>query len=210
MSVRLALVAAAALLIFAAPASRAFQTATAPTADPPRRLQIAITQNVGGLAIDRAGNRYVSASRYGSVFMVRRGDSRPITILDQGILPDVLVEPGDIEVSPSGRALLVADGAGRVLSIPFGLTVELVGPSGLPRTDCTMYAQTDEAGTSAPAHRAGTFYHVPRLISLDPATTEQRARIIVDCEGSPTRAFDVGMGQPDGLYGQTFVRLVVP
>jgi hypothetical protein len=194
---------------FAAP-SQSFQTTTAPTADPPRRLQILINQNLGGLAVDRAGNRYFSASRYGSVSMIPSGDSRAITILDQGIVPDLIFEPGDIELSASGRALLVADGSGRVLSIPFGLTVELMDGSGLPRTDCTLYVQTDEAGTSAPVRYSGGFYTVPRLMTLDPAATEQSARVVVECGSSPTRAFDVGLGQPDGLFGQTFVRLVVP
>lgn len=186
-------------------------TVTAPTADPPRRLQILVNANLGGLAVDQAGNRYFSASRYGSVSMIPRGDTRAITIVDQSILPDVLYEPGDIEISASGRALLVADGSGRVVSIPFGLTIELIDGNGVPRTDCTLYAQTDEAGTSPPVRNTGIgLYNIPRLMTQNPAATEQGARVIVECGSEPTRAFDVGLGQPEGLFGHTFIRLVAP
>jgi hypothetical protein len=203
----------------AAPA-HAERTVTVPTWIPPGRLHILLAGDPGGLAVDAAGNRYFSARNDNSVSMIRRrepgeppppdGEERAIVILDEQIRPGSFVQPGDVELSPDGRALIVTDGGGRVVAIPFGLTIELLDEVGEPRSDCTLRVQTDAAGTSPPIRFHRGFYTAPGVMSLAAGADSQTVRVLAECGSSRPRAFDVGLGQREGLFGQTFVRLVVP
>lgn len=216
----LAIVSACIAAALAAPAA-AEQTISLPTSSPPRQLHVLLASDAGGLAVDAAGNRYYSARNGDAIWMIRRRtaapapagapvEEEPIVILDRVIRPASFSQPGDIEITPDGRALVIADGAGRVIAIPFGVTLELLDQAGQRRDDCTVRVQTDEAGTSEPVGPRLGYYTVPGLMSLDPALTSQVARILVECGSAPPRAFDVALGQPEGLFGQAFVRLVVP
>lgn len=217
----LRLLAAAGIAAALAAPAAAEQTISLPTASPSHRLHVLLANDPGGLAVDAAGNRYVSSRNGDTISMIRRRsgapasdgqavDEEPIVILDSAIRPGAFTQPGDLEITPDGRALVIADGAGRVLAVPFGLTIELLDGAGARRADCTVRVQTDEAGTSPPVGPRFGYYTVPGLMSLAPAVTEQIARVLVECGSAAPRAFDVALGQPEGFFGQTFVRLVVP
>lgn len=94
----------------------------------------------GGVAVDRVGNIYVSDSEDGTVVMNPKGEEglRILTDLDH---------PGDIDIGPYGRSLIVAEANGRISRHVFGLSGRLRDESGAVIVGARVIAETPFSGT---------------------------------------------------------------
>ena len=166
------------------------------TADPLRHLRLVVAKAPGGLAVDGQGNIYFSdygdGSPYsGSVYLIRRSMPVPVKILTG------LDQPGDIELTRDGRALIVGHPNGVLTRHYFGLTLQVQGAGGVPITDVTVYAETQLGPTKG--HRADPegYFRIPDIL-----VPSQRTNIVsVVIERRMGESFSVEV--PLGLYEES-------
>jgi hypothetical protein len=127
------------------------------------------------MAIDAAGNIYVSDQGDGSpgagyVKLLRPADIyEPITIMKE------LTRPGDLEISADGHSLLIGqDNASiPVMQSFFGLSVRFTLPDGSFLGNARVFVETD-LGTTAPVTISDVhgYYTIPDILALGQTSTK--------------------------------------
>ena len=155
-----------------------------------------------GLALDAAGNYYLSHRGAGGqvgegvIFMWPRGQRRVLTIA-RG-----LTQPGDVELSADGRALVVAGPLGTVQVIPFGVSVRLLNVE--PTSDAVVYVRSD-TGTHPARRSPDGWFHIPEI--LIPGQASATIDLTVEVDGR-TKVFGaIPLGANGAGTGQTLVEL---
>ena len=157
-----------------------------------------------GIAVDTAGNYYISdwgpsggGAGEGSILFWPHGREFVVRIVSG------LTKPGDVELSPDQRAILVAGPAGKVERKTLGLSIHL--------------KHTDPFSGGTTVHVFGTgpekvvkvspdgYFHVPGLLEDD--ASKKTVDITVEREGTTKTFSAVPLGQTDGVYGHRLVEL---
>lgn len=170
-----------------------------PCADPSKTLSIIGTPAPGGLAVDKSGNAYVSdrgsGANDGKIIMLPKKPkamrSIPLVIVYG------LYDPGDIEVSPDGRGLLISDSKGNIIPFTFGLSIKVLDVVG-----ATVYVQHDNGITAGyPANPLDGYHHIPAILEKD--QNSDKVVVFVEYEGK-TKSFLVYLTQSEfPMVGQT-------
>ena len=156
----------------------------------------------GGLAIDRAGNLYISdmgrgAKGEGSIVMVPKATGRPLRILQD------LDKPADVELSPDQRALIVGEEGGVITRRYFGISIRLINMAGV-EGDYNVYVKTD-SGTRKADYTGDGYFHVMDI--LRPEQVSGSVDVVIEHDGVIFPIYDVFLGQPgeSTAFGQTIV-----
>ncbi len=161
--------------------------------------------NLRGIAVDRAGNIYISdqgptrGDKEGAILMWPRGREEILRILTG------LSQPGDIELSPDQTALIVAGKNGTIERYPFGISIRItnIDPTeGHTRVHVFSRAAGEKVARVSPD---GYFHFMGLLVP------EQKGGVDVIIEhNGKTRHYVLPLGQPgsgDNPFGQTVVDL---
>lgn len=115
----------------------------------------------GGLALDAAGNMYVSdfgtGTDDGAIWMLPQDGREPICIMQD------LDRPSDIEITPDGRALLIAGPDKRLYRRYFGLSVRVAFGNEAPNEPVVL-VETDGGLRSAKMSGDG-YFHFPEILA---------------------------------------------
>ena len=197
----------AVLLGAAATASRAqrkgFQIKEVPSVESGRKLVVVSPTNyfsvVGGIAVDKYGNMYVSdwgdgSANNGSVVMIPKDRDHVLRIILG------LTKPMDIELSPDQRALWVSEADGKVKKYYFGLCLRVVNlPPMSP--NLRIFVKTTYGHQTASSFVDG-YYRLPNLLLPGQGDTVD---VVLEYEGKTRTIYNVFLGQPGepAPYGQT-------
>jgi hypothetical protein len=167
----------------------------------------------GGIAVDRAGNSYISdqgpssAPGEGALYMMPAGQSGLLR------LASGLDIPGDVELSPDQSAVLIAQPDGAIWRKSFGLSISITNINTL-LGNTTVFVKSDKGTRSAQVSPDGWF-HV--LDILGPGQESATVDIVIEHRGKTRSYQDVQLGQPfvpveeesgqTNLFGQRLVRL---
>lgn len=186
------------------------QIVTFETIDAEKTLKIVVTRTPGGMAVDEYGNIYYSVQAdsthaQGRIIMLWEKYNTPIPIVDG------LLSPGDIELTPDGRGLLIAEEDVSWVTVHyFGLTVQLRDPEGQYITNAVIYAETDLGTTKGYRFNYSTgYYRIPDL--LVPKQVSNTIKLVIERENKQPTVVPVVLGQPgftDKPFGET-VRLIM-
>ena len=127
--------------------------------------------------------------------------NRPITFI-RG-----LTSPGDIELSPDDRTLVVSQGESASVRRAFGISV-LNANVAVPDETLVVYAKTDLGPKKAPGRSPDGLYHIPNV--LVPGQDSATVDIVVQGTTSTITYLSVPLGQPGEAgppFGQTVVDL---
>jgi len=174
-----------------------------PTNQSGRFLRLVVTSAPGGLAVDRHGNIYYSdqgdgVTGNGKVVMIPKETNIPITILSG------LDKPGDIELSPDERALIVVEDGDKIHRFFFGLSVQVKNASGALLDGLTVYVDVPGLGvTKGTKQLTDEFYHIPNL--LIKGMTAKEADVVIEFPSGKTVRVPIQLGQEDEktVFGQT-------
>jgi hypothetical protein len=158
-----------------------------------------------GLAVDRAGNRYLTEygnglPERGAIWMIPAGDNRILRLVDK------LTQPGDIELSPDHRALIFSEPGGKITKLRLGLSIKLTNldPFGV---DTQVTIKGPVGSRTARASEDGWF-HFLDLLPDYPGFDEVD---VVIQSGGVTRTHvlvPLGRREPGHRpYGQTLLQL---
>ncbi|MEW6215931.1 MAG: CehA/McbA family metallohydrolase, partial [Nitrospirota bacterium] len=145
----------------------------------------------GGIAVDDYGNLYVSSNNKGTIAIFPKND-KPLTFISG------LNQPGDIEITPDGRALIIAEANGKVSRHFFGISGHVKDPHGTPLSGATVFVKTRLGLSKGYSTDAEGVYTVPDL--LRPELWDDYAEITVEYQGK-RQTFITYLGQP-GIYGR--------
>jgi hypothetical protein len=180
-----------------------------PTNQPGRLLRLVVTNAPGGLAVDRCGNIYYSdqgdgVAGNGKIVMIPKETNIPITILSG------LEKPGDIELSPDERALIVVEDGDKIHRFFFGLSVQIRNASGALIDGLTVYVDIPGLGvTKGTKQMIDGFYHIPNL--LIKGMTSKEADIVIEFLSGKTTRVSIPLGQEgeQAIFGQTVIYISV-
>lgn len=178
-----------------------------PTNKTGRFLRLVVTNAPGGLAIDRHGNIYYSdqgdgVSGNGKIVMIPKETNIPMTILSG------LDKPGDVELSPDERALIVVEDGDKIHRFFFGLSVQIKSASGAVIDGLTVYADVPGLGvTKGTKQLIDGFYHIPNL--LIKGMTAKEADVVIEFPSGKTVRVLIELGQEGEktVFGQTVTYL---
>jgi hypothetical protein len=183
------------------------------TQEPPRKLIIVVAEHAGGLAVDHMRNLFVSdqggGDEWAGTIRLHLADDvdNPVTIIRR------LTRPGDIELTPDERSIVIATGSDSipVEQIFLGISVRFEFLSGGKLSETArLYVDTD-VGTLPPvAASADGFFHV--LGILQPGQTTPMVTLTVQDGENVVRTFeDVGLGNEStpGLKGHRVIKLML-
>jgi len=122
----------------------------------------------GGLALDKAGNVYVSH------FGLNPDEGAILTIPSDGRPPVFIMRgfdrPSDIEISPDGRSLLIAQPDGQLVRKYFGVSIRPLHQTGLPASAVAIM-RTDHRQIAVRQSADGYFHFPDVLVPLQQRTT---------------------------------------
>lgn len=148
----------------------------------------------GGLAVDRAGNLYVSDFAAGEVLMLPASGGNAVTVV-RG-----LNSPSDIEVSPDGRSLVIAQPDGQVVRRHFGVSIRPLAQAGLPAS-AVGFLYTDTSWQRATLSADG-YFHFPDV--LGPLQQSHRFHFKIKVNAVEWNFYDQPFQVVDGLlHGHT-------
>jgi hypothetical protein len=182
---------------------------TPPYIVPGQYLRLVRTEAPGGMVLDRSGNIYYAdqgdgTPSSGRIMMFRQGATQPVTIISG------LNKPGDIELIPSQRGLIISEEGGKISRKYFGLSATFQDSSGRPVNGLTLYVTRSGLGTTKGYRMVeNDVYFVPEL--LEPALTDRHVDLTVEDPAGRTRHYSIEMGQDlyTDLFGQTIKNLII-
>ncbi len=162
-----------------------------------------LTMNLRGIAKDNYGNLYISDQgpqggiNEGAIYMWPKGRNHILKII-QG-----LTQPGDIELSPDQKSLIVAGPNGAVFQYPFGISIRLTNID--PTQGHTRVHVFDSVTGEMVAKVSpdGYFHFMGLLIPGQGPTVD----VVVEHNGR-TRHYVVPLGQP-GFNGEPFGQTII-
>jgi hypothetical protein len=164
-----------------------------------------LTINPRGMAIDKSGNLYISdqgpskGEKEGSILMWPKGKNRVLRIITG------LTRPGDVELSPDQKKLIVAGPKGDIYRLELGLSIRIanIDPfAGNTRVHLISQATGEKVAKVSP----DGYFHIPGLL-----VPNQQVELFADIEyGGKTKRFSLTLGQPGEPgepYGHTVIDL---
>jgi len=169
-----------------------------------------VVESPGGMAVDRAGNIYVSdqghgGEKEGSVVIFARNGQTIRFIQD-------LTLPGDIEVSQDGKALIISESGGKIERIFFGLSGQIKDPEGNLLVGAAVTVEQGALtypGTAGKEHQLKTNssgrFHVMDMHRPLPTKDPPELDVIVTVEfQGNTQEFEASL-EPEGHTIREFV-----
>jgi hypothetical protein len=180
-----------------------------PASAPGTFLRLVLTNAPGGLAKDLAGNLYYSDQGDGGllsgrILMIPAGSDIPITIVS------ALNKPGDIELTPDGRGLIITEDGGKVTRRYFGFSASIKTSGGETIYGLTLYIKRAGLGiTKGYRIMENTYYTVPDL--LVPELTNPEAELTIEYPSGKTLHYPIRLGQEgfSELFGQTLKNFII-
>ncbi len=162
-----------------------------------------LTVNPRGMVLDKYGNIYISdqgpnrGEDEGSILMWPKGRQRVLRIITG------LTRPGDVELSPDQKTLIVAGPKGDVYRIPLGLSLRLANIDPLSgNTRVHLFSQA--TGEMVAKVSPDGYFHFTGLL-----LPNQQGEIYADVEhAGKTKRFQLRLGQP-GETGEPYGHAVL-
>ena len=162
-----------------------------------------LTVNPRGLAVDKHGNLYISdqgpskGEKEGSILMWPKGKARVLRIITG------LTRPGDVDLSPDQKQLIVAGPKGDIYRLPLGLSLRIANLDPLTgNTRVHLFSQA--TGEKAAKVSPDGYFHFPGLL-----VPNQQGNLYADIEhNGKTKRFSLNLGQP-GESGEPYGHAVV-
>lgn len=159
-------------------------------------VRTATIKSPGGMVLDKLGNMYVSDSEEGTVTMIPPEKPGFVLLYD-------LDKPGDLELGPYGRSLVIAENNGKISKWIFGVSGRLKDLDGNFLVGATVTGQTPITGTpgsgdsiSRSTTTADGWFHLFWL--LRPAMGKDTVDAVVTVEyGGKAQAYEIEIG-PEG------------
>jgi hypothetical protein len=162
-----------------------------------------LTINPRGMAIDKFGNLYISdqgptkGEKEGSILMWPKGKNRVLRIITG------LTRPGDVELSPDQKKLIIAGPKGDIYRIELGISIRIANIDALAgNTRVHLFSQA--TGEKVAKVSPDGYFHFPGLLAPN-----QQGDLYADIEyGGKTKRFSLTLGQP-GKSGEPYGHAVV-
>ncbi|MBI4640024.1 MAG: hypothetical protein HY731_04985 [Candidatus Tectomicrobia bacterium] len=163
------------------------------------------TVNPRGIAVDKAGNLYISdqgpskGKKEGSILMWPTGKDNVIRII-MG-----LTQPGDVELSPDQKKLIIAGPKGEVFRYALGISIRITNIEAFTGST-RIHLFSDTSGEKVAKVSPDGYFHFTGLL-----VPEQKKEVFIDIEHkgkTKRRTVTLGQpGEPGDPYGHTVLDL---
>jgi hypothetical protein len=162
-----------------------------------------LTINPRGMAIDKSGNLYISdqgpnkGEKEGSILMWPKGRNRVLRIITG------LTRPGDVELSPDQKKLIIAGPKGDLYRIELGISIRIINIDPLAG-NVRVHLFSNAIGEKVAKVSPDGYFHFTGLL-----VPSQQGDLYADIEyNGKTKRFSLTLGQP-GEAGAPYGHAVV-
>jgi hypothetical protein len=162
-----------------------------------------LTINPRGMAIDKFGNLYISdqgptkGEKEGSILMWPKGKNRVLRIITG------LTRPGDVELNPDQKKLIVAGPKGDIYRLELGISIRIANIDPFAG-NALVHLFSQATGEKVAKVSPDGYFHFPGLL-----VPNQQGDLYADIEyDGKTKRFSLTLGQP-GEPGEPYGHAVI-